>query len=54
MEAKAATELTVRFAKAITVEGTRQYGIFCPVHLTTVRIHELSEDREGKIAKVSR
>ena len=52
--AKAATELTVRFAKTITVKGTRQYHRFCPVDLTTVRVHELSEDREGKVVKVSR
>lgn len=52
--AKAATDLTARFAKARTVKGTRQYHRFCPVDLTTVSVHELSEDREGKEDKVSR
>ena len=36
------------------MKGTRQYQRFCPVDLTTVRVHELSEDREGKVVKASR
>ena len=51
---KATTKLTVHFAKAITVKGTRQHHRFCPIDLTTVRVHELSVDWEGKVAKVSR
>ena len=50
--AKAATELTVRFGKTITVRGTRQYRRFCPVDLITVRVQELSEDQESKVVKV--
>ena len=52
--AKAATELKARFAKARTVKGTRQYHRFCPVDLTTICVHELSEYREGKEFKVSK
>ena len=51
---KAAMELTAWFAKPRTVKGTRQYHRFYPVDLTTVRVHELSEDQEGKEVKVSR
>ena len=47
-------ELTVRLTKAIMVKGTRQYHRFCPVDPTAVRVHELSEDLEGKVVKVSR
>ena len=51
--AKAVTELTARFAKVRTVKGIRQYHRFCPVDLPIVRVHGLSEDREGKVVKVS-
>ena len=51
---KATTELTVRFAKTITVKKARQCHRFCPADLTTVRVHELSEDREGKVVKMPR
>ena len=52
--AKAATDLTAGFAKSRTVKGTRQYHRCYPVDLTTVPVHKLSEDQQGKGVKVSR
>ena len=50
--AKVDNDLSGRFARAVTVKGTKQFHRFSPFSINNVVVRELSADHDGRKMKI--